>query len=338
MRVAALGRTHFLLDAIRMCQKGGHEVVLIGTAPAAPEYRVGEAEFREMADELNIAFFCNASINRNEYLRMARDSGADVAISVNVPTIIGKPMLDAFPMGVVNMHAGDLPRFRGNAAPNWAILLGEQRVVVTLHRMTESLDAGPILLQRSVELHDTTYIGDVYRFLSENVPPMFLEVLNGLMAGTLASRPQPEAVERSLRTLPRRPSDGEMHWQQSALQLSRLVRASAEPFAGAYSFVDGDKITVWRAHHEPLPYPIAGTCGQVAERRPTSGNVAILAGDGLLVLEEVELAASGRVRATAAISSSRSRLGLDVGQQISELRSDVAELTRLLRTRRDGQS
>ena len=127
MKFAALGRTQWLYDAIRLCADRGHRVVLIGTAPAAPEYRVTEADFIRLARELGCPSWCDAAINRASCAAMAKASGAEVAISVNWPVRIGEPMLRLFPHGIINAHAGDLPRFQGNAAPNWAILAGERR-------------------------------------------------------------------------------------------------------------------------------------------------------------------------------------------------------------------
>jgi methionyl-tRNA formyltransferase len=84
-------------------------------------------------------------------------------------------MLNQFKYGIINAHAGDLPRFRGNACPNWALLVNENKIVLTLHKMTVDLDAGPILLQRQYPLNTNTYIKDIYEFLSENVPTMFVQ-------------------------------------------------------------------------------------------------------------------------------------------------------------------
>ncbi len=122
-----------------------------------------------------------------------RDSNADVAISVNWKTLIRSPMLSAFRHGIVNAHTGDLPRYRGNATPNWAILRGENEIVLTLHRMVEELDAGPILGRASLAIDDHTYIADVYAFEDDVCPGLFADVLDGLENGTLEPREQDRA-------------------------------------------------------------------------------------------------------------------------------------------------
>ncbi len=336
MRVAAFGRTQWLYESIRAARGRGHQVVLIGTCPAAPEYTVRENDFANLAKELGCAYFCDTHLNRPEYVRMVEESRADVAISVNWLTLVGREMLDRFKHGFINAHAGNLPRFRGNAAPNWAILTGEKKVVLTLHRMAVDLDAGPILLQREFPLTPRTYIRDVHRFLEKNIPEMFMEVLEGLAAGHLVPREQPSDPALSLRCFPRLPQDGEIDWTRSAEEIARLVRASSQPFAGAYSFIGSEKIIIWRAHPDKLPYPYLGMPGQVAEIRPQTGEAVILAGDAVLVAEEAETAALGRRPAAEILKSTRVRLGMDIASELLRLADRVAHLEERLRQSTKG--
>jgi methionyl-tRNA formyltransferase len=336
MRVAAFGRTQWLYESIRAARARGHQVVLIGTCPAAPEYTVREDDFANLAKELGCAYFCDTYLNRPEYVRMVEESGAEVAMSVNWLTLVGQEMLGRFKHGFINAHAGDLPRFRGNAVPNWAILSGEKKVLLTLHRMVADLDAGPILLQREFPLTARTYIGDVYRFMEKNIPEMFAEVFDGLARGTIVSREQPSDPALSLRCFPRLPQDAEIEWTRSAEEIARLVRASAQPFAGAYSFIGPEKIIIWRAHPEKLPYPYLGVPGQVAEIRRQTGEAVILTGDEVLVAEEAETAALGCESAAEIVKSTRVRLGMDVASELLRLADRVARLEERFRQSTKG--
>jgi methionyl-tRNA formyltransferase len=326
MRFAALGRTRWLYDAIRACCERGHQLTLIGTSPPAPEYTVDERQFARQASELGAAFFCDPRINTPLRVADARASGAEVAISVNWPTLLGPELRAAFPHGVVNAHAGDLPRYRGNACPNWAILRGEREVVLTLHEMVDELDAGPILLQHRFPLSEQTYVGDVYRFLDAALPELFADLLDGLEAGTITARPQPTDPSLSLRCFPRRPGDGRIDWREPAEQLARLVRATAEPFAGAFTSYQGERVVIWRARAEPLPRPLLGLPGQITERRDPAGEVAVLSGDGLLIAEEVETVGAGRVPAARLVRSTRDRFEDSVAAETDGLRARLAEL------------
>jgi methionyl-tRNA formyltransferase len=308
VRFAALGRTKMLYDAVRACVEAGHEPVLIGTCAAAPEYGVGEAEFERLADDLGCPFFAGPDANRPEIVDLARSARADVAISMNWLTLLGAEIRACFGHGVINAHPGDLPRYRGNAAPNWAILNGEREVVLTLHLMTDELDAGPVLSKRGFPLGEDTYVADVYAFLATAVPEAFVDALAGLEAGTLRPQPQPDDPALALRGYPRRPEDGRLDWKQGAEQLARLVRASAEPFPGAFTHLDdGRRLTVWRARAAPLPGPVLGVPGQVLAADREAGTLDVLTGDGALVLSEVELDGE-RGPASAAVPSLRARL------------------------------
>ncbi len=297
MRFGAAGRTQMLHAAVRACAAAGHGPAFVATAPAAPEYTRDEHDFEALAGELGVPFA----------LGELPDEPADVVISMNWPRMLGAGERAPFAHGVFNAHPGALPRFRGNACPNWAILLGEPAVGLTVHRMSDELDAGPMALQRHLELGERTTIGDVYAWLEEAVPAMFVELLDRLDRGDLPLRDQPDDPALALRCHPRRPEDGRLDWTRPATELDRLVRASSEPFAGAFAELESHPIVVWRARPEPLPMPALGIPGQVVERRP-AGEAAVLCGDGLLVLEEVEHRGT-RGPATAAIRSTRQRLG-----------------------------
>src|SRR5262245_59097467 len=295
MRLAALGRTHWLYDSIQKLAEAGHQVVLIATSSASPEYQVTEEDFARLAGELKAEFINDAVLNRPQYVRRVRELALDVAVSVNCVSLLSEDLIKCFRRGVLNAHAGDLPRFRANAVPNWAILRGEPRVVLTVHFMTPELDAGPILLQHNVALNESTYIGDVYHELSRIIPDLFVQAVDGLAKQTLTPRQQPTDPSLSLRCYPRLPRDGQIDWKRPAVETSRLVRASSEPFAGAYTFLDAEILKVWRARPGELGFPHCGVPGQVVGCNTKAGEVSVLTGDGILVLEEVEVSSRGRV-------------------------------------------
>jgi methionyl-tRNA formyltransferase len=277
---------------------------------------------------MDVPFLHTERLDIPEVIEMIERQQPSVAISVNWKTIIPAKILNFFEYGIINAHAGDLPRYRGNATPNWAILSGESQVVLTLHLMSPELDAGPILMQRAFPLLPDTRIGEVYEFIERSAPEMYVKTIAGIEQRAIVPRPQPTDPGQPLRCFPRIPSDGEINWELSAKQIDRLVRATSEPFAGAYSFVNGEKLIIWRAHPEHLLAPYLGVPGQIAERRIASGEVAVLTGDGVLVLEKVETARDGRKRATDIIKTIRTRLGLDISSEIDSLRDQIAELQR----------
>lgn len=327
MRFVALGRTQWLYDTIVALAEAGHEPVLILTGVAAPEYTVGPDDFEALAQRLGCPFAMGGRLDDAAMGALLDQAQAPVAVSINWPTLMPESVLDRFEHGVLNGHAGDLPRYRGNAAPNWAILRGETEVVVTVHRMVAELDAGPIIAKRRFPITDQTYIGDVYAFMQSWWPMMFVEALDGLEAGTLEPRPQDPDRAASLRVLPRNPEDALIDWAQSADSICRLVRASAEPFSGAFTYMDGERLTVWRARAAAPAVPTVGVPGQVVAVDPEQGVVDVLTGDGLLRVEQAQRQGDAeRTLPTNLIRSTRTRLGMNPVVQIETLARRLAEL------------
>jgi len=298
----------------------GHEPACIVTCAAAPEYRRTADDFRRLAEELNCPFLHTERINSPEALTFIGKTQPDIGVSVNWRTIVGRKCRNLFPLGIINVHLGDLPRYRGNATPNWAIINGESKTVVTLHLMAAALDAGPIVLQRDIPIESTTYIGDVYDRAAELAPAMLVEAVAGLADKSLVPRPQDDNPATTLRCYPRLPRDSEIDWRLTADHLGRLVRASSRPYRGAYTYIEGDKLTIWRAHAEAAPGPYLGTPGQVAEVRPKTGEVAVISGDGFLVLERVGRADEPERPAADVITSNRTRLGLDIAAELMRIK------------------
>ena len=174
--------------------------------------------------------------------------------------------------------------------------------------MSGELDSGAVYSKRYFSIDDTTYISHIYEFLEEAIPDTFAETLNRIERDSARPTPQPRDPRLTLRCLPRRPEDNLLNWSEPATWLARVVRASAEPFPGAYTYLDDRRMRVWRARARTLPCPHVGIAGQVIEVDATSGHVSVLAGSGALILEEVQVDTE-RVPAAQIMRSTRCRLG-----------------------------
>lgn len=238
MRIVALGRTQWLYDTITLLAKAGNDIVAVITAPAAPEYTRREDDFEELADTLKAKFL----LCRRLDISVVKDmfSEADLGITVNWVSIINEEIINLFKMGILNAHCGDLPKYRGNACPNWAILNGEKEVALSVHFVEgEKLDCGKIIFQKKMELKEDTYIGNIYQWVDAIIPEAFLEAVKLL-------KQDPQYVLKyadvnapdSFRCYPRKTEDGHIKWDKTAQEIQRLVRASSEPFFGAYCFIE----------------------------------------------------------------------------------------------------
>lgn len=302
MRIALIGRTVGLIEAGRRALARGHSIGLVWTAADSGGHAAGLADFQALARLAGAAF----RVGRHIPPDLPAAAGCELALSVNWPSLLPSSVLSAFPLGVLNAHAGDLPRYRGNACPNWAILQGEPHVGLCVHLMVEALDAGPVLLREHFPLGCDTYIGEVYRWIMARIPEMLVAAGEGLAEGRLRPVPQDEAM--ALRCYPRRPSDGRIDWSASAETILRLVRATSRPFDGAWSMLEAERrLTVWRASHIDAGRFLA-VPGQVcfADR----GMPVIATGEGCLRLDDmmVEGAEDEAAARRAVLRSLRHRL------------------------------
>lgn len=308
LRFAVIGRTRILVDAAIACQEGGHVPVGVLTCSPSPEDGVVVRDFEDLAARLGVPFRSDDRIGSPECVQWLRAMGADLAISVNWRSVIPASVLAMYPRGVLNAHAGDLPRYRGNAPLAWAILQGEDQIGLTIHQMNEQLDAGPIVLKRRVPIGPRTRIGELWQRLGLEFPAMFREALDGLASGAIVPTPQPEDPRSALRVFPRRPEDGRIEWRRSAVEIDRLVRASSEPYPGAFASFEGRRMTIWEAVPEAWPCPFLAVPGQVMARDARDESILVATGDGVLRVLCVSLDGGPRVRPASVVRSLRQRL------------------------------
>lgn len=338
MRVVFLGRTQMLMRTIELFEKSEHSIVGIGTCKAAAEYLVDESAFKNKAEELGIPFFCNSKINSQEIQKLLISMKADIAISVNWLTVIQSDTMDLFPYGILNGHAGDLPRYRGNACPNWAIIAGENKIGLSVHFMEpDSLDSGDIVVKEFIDIVSDTTIGHIYDQMESLFPQMFLRAVEKIgQAGKKAGIPQSKKKEDILRCYPRVPSDSYIDWNRSCIEIDRLIRASGYPFQGAYTFLNGkEKIFIQESGISEYEFPSIAVCGQVVFRDPQKDCVGIAAKDGVIVIRKLCDENQTQCRVTETIRSMRDRMGICVQDKIYELMKEIEVLR--LKVDKDGR-
>lgn len=331
MRVALLGRTKILYDSIERILEKGNEIVLIGTCAAAPEYEVKERDFEEKAKELGAAFFNDVRINSSEIIQLMRKTEADVAISINWLTIIKQEAISCFKYGILNAHCGDLPKYRGNACPNWSILKGDDSYAISIHYMEPAeLDSGDILIKKKFPIKETTTITEIYENMNREVPKLFCEALELIKFGHAEGRVQSKNPEDSLRCYPRIPTDSFIDWTESCESIMRNIRASGPPFRGAFCYWNDLKLYIFEAESKPYPAPCLVYPGQVITVDKENGVVEIAARDGIISVRKFYLN-NMECGAADLIKSTRTRLNYCVQEEIFQLRQKVKELEQKIR-------
>jgi methionyl-tRNA formyltransferase len=189
------------------------------------------------------------------------------------PEIIHLPRL-----GCINIHASLLPKYRGAAPINWAVINGEKKTGITTMLMDEGMDTGPILLQEETEIRQEHTAGSLSRVLSEMGADLLMTTLQGLEGGKL--KPQPQTGEASCAPMLEK-SDGFMQWNRPAEALFNFVRGM-NPWPGAYGFLEGERIKILKA------LPLSGEGGIGVIERTTKDELVVGTGKGSISIIEIQ--------------------------------------------------
>lgn len=250
----------------------------------------------------------------------------DCVVVSSYDRILPRDLLARCPF--VNVHYAPLPRYRGRANVNWAIINGEDTAAVTVHTMVPELDAGGVLGRRSVPIGPRDTVTDLYERLDQALGA----VLPGAVARALAGDPG-DAQDETGATYgcTRVPDDGLIDWAAGTVTVDRLVRALTAPYPGAFTFLGLDRLAVLEAEPSPSPRVYVGRVpGRVVGRSATEGWADVLTGDGTLRLHRVRQG-DHELSAAAVLRSTRLTLGI----RPTELVDRIVELERRVRGNAD---
>jgi methionyl-tRNA formyltransferase len=196
MRLIFMGTPEFAVPALLEILGRGHEVAAVYSAPARPAGRGMEprpSAVEREARRFGLPVFTPQTLRTQQAAEDFRGHGAQAAVVVAYGKILPKPILEAVPLGCFNLHASLLPRWRGAAPINRAIMAGDTETGVTVMRMDEGLDTGPIALAEPVEIGPDMTAGELHDALSRLGADLMVRALGGLERGALQLTPQPTA-------------------------------------------------------------------------------------------------------------------------------------------------
>jgi methionyl-tRNA formyltransferase len=263
-RAVVFGYHDVGVRCLKTLLSGGVEVPLVVTVADDPNETQWFASVAATAAEYGIKAITPADANTPQLQRTVADLQPDFIFSFYYRSMLGAPLLRIARLGALNMHGSMLPKYRGRAPVNWAIVRGEIETGATLHYMVERADAGEIVDQLAVPILRDDDAREVFAKVTVAAETVLARSLPGLIAGTAPRRIQP--IEPGHYFGRRRPEDGRIDWSWPAEQIHNLVRAVAPPFPGAFADVRGER---WGIHKT-----------RVATRRATPGQWARLVGSG----------------------------------------------------------
>ena len=261
----------------------GDNVVALITHEDNPHEKIWFKTPAVAAREHGIPVFTPDSINTPGWREKIAALQPDLILSVYYRHMIGTKILALPRLGAWNLHGSLLPRYRGRAPINWAVLHGESRIGMTLHRMVKSADAGAIVDQEGVDIGPRDTAEQAFRKVLPCARTVLARQIDALLAGTAPETPQDEAQVTYFGG--RKPEDGRIAWTQTSAQIFNLIRAVTDPYPGAFTDIGDARLMVWWAEAaSPAAAGRRGASGEILSVEP----LVVATGDGALELTRTE--------------------------------------------------
>ncbi|EOT24293.1 methionyl-tRNA formyltransferase [Eubacterium sp. 14-2] len=317
MKVIFMGTPDFSVGTLEHLIQAGHEIVLVVTQPDKPKGRGKAMQFppvKEAALAHGLEVYQPAKIREPECVEYLREKNADIMVVVAFGQILPAEILEMPRYGCVNVHASLLPKYRGAAPIQWAVINGEKVTGVTTMRMDQGVDTGDMILKEEVVLREDETGGSLFDRLAETGAKLCVRTLEAIEQGTAEYIPQnhEEATHTSMITR----QFGNIDWTKPACELERLVRGLS-PWPGTYTQLDGKTLKIWRsALAEPEETFEAAEPGTVTA--VTGNAIHVKTGQGILALKEVQLEGKKRMTADAFLRGFPLEPGKSLGGQQKE--------------------
>lgn len=304
-----MGTPDFSVGTFEALIEAGHEIVLAVTQPDKPKGRGGKMQYspvKETALKYGIPVFQPKKVRQAECIEELRRYGADIMVVIAFGQILPKEILEMTPYGCVNVHASLLPKYRGAAPIQWAVINGEDVSGVTTMQMDEGLDTGDMILKKEVVLDEKETGGSLFDKLSAAGAVLCVETLKALEEGSASFEKQGETTTEYARMLDK--DMGSIDWKKDAQTIERLIRG-LNPWPSAYTRWDDKVMKIWEAdvvaqNTQTLP----GTVVSVEK-----DGFCVQTGDGLLKVRSLQIPGKKRMEAGAFLRGYKIEKGCELG-------------------------
>lgn len=292
MKLVFMGTPEFAVPSLERLAESAHEIAAVVTRPDRPRgrgQRVSSTPVKGTTDRLGIPVLQPESVEEPEFLANLEAIGADLFVVVAF-VLLPKSVLAVPRLGCINLHPSLLPKYRGAAPVNWAVIRGETETGITVFRLSARMDAGDVLYQTCVPIGADETAGELSVRLKILGAEAVAETVDGLAEGTLT--PSHQSDEGMTRAPKLSKDDGRIDWSRGASEIRNLIRGT-NPFPGAFTSLRGKELKVRRG-------TIAEGKGQPGEVIRADGKVGLTVATGGGALELTEVQPAGKARMTGA--------------------------------------
>jgi len=309
MKIVFMGTPQAAVPSLEKLIADGHEIVAVYTQPDRPAGRGNKLTappVKEFAVQHDLPVFQPTKIKTPEALELFKSHAADVAVVVAYGRILPPAFLEAFPKGAINVHFSLLPKYRGAAPVNWAIVNGEQTTGVTTMKMDVGLDTGDILLQKEIEIGAQENSIELMQRLAIIGAEVLSETLRNLDKIML----QPQNHDYATLAPIMKKEDGLIDWTLSAQQISDRVRGF-QPFPSSFTFYNEKKLTIWRCKPSELKHE-PEQAGEILEAK--GDNLLVFCGgDSVLQIQELQIEGKKRMATRDFLNGIKMQVGEKLG-------------------------
>ncbi len=279
-----MGTPDFAVPSLQALIQNGYDVALVITQPDRRKGRgrqLTAPPVKIKALELNLKLLQPAKLNEQKFLGQIRRIQPDYLIVIAYGHILSEKILQLPTSGAINVHASLLPKYRGPAPIQWAILNGAAQTGVTTMYMDKGLDTGDILLSRAEPILPEDTAATLHDRLAQTGADLLIKTLGGLAAGKITPRQQDHSQATYAPLLKKQ--DGRIDWQRPAQELETFIRGMT-PWPGAFTFHNESRLKIFKA--APITEHVSEPAGTVLKTFP--GELAVATGKGVLSILEIQ--------------------------------------------------
>lgn len=251
-RIVFMGTPEFAVASLDALVKAGHNIVGVITAPDKPAGRgmkMNVSAVKKYATEHSLHLLQPEKLKNPGFLQQLKALNADLQIVVAF-RMLPEVVWNMPPMGTVNVHASLLPKYRGAAPINWAIINGEKETGVTTFKLTHEIDTGNILLQEKVKISDDETAGELHDKLKVAGAALLIKTVDGLINATIKEQPQP--VDTAVHAPKLSTDTSKIDWNRKAVEIHNLIRGLS-PYPGAFTTLKGNMFKIYSSGYKNEP-------------------------------------------------------------------------------------
>lgn len=328
MKILFMGTPDFAASILSSLMKAGHEIIGVVTQPDKQKGRGKAMSFppvKELALQNNLTIYQPLKVREADFVQMVREMAPEAIIVAAFGQLLPKSLLDIPPLGCINVHASLLPKYRGAAPIQYAIIDGDMETGVTIMYMDVQIDTGDMILQAKTPITPEETGGSLHDKLALLGADSLIEALEKIAAGTADRVVQDDSKATYVKMLDK--NMGNIDFTVSAEQIERLIRG-LNPWPSAYTFLDQKTLKLWKAVAEDYNYNSENSDasdnsnvsdkinsnakpGEIIEIRKDA--IVVMTGRGALAIKELQLEGKNRMTADAFLRGYSIKVGTILG-------------------------